>query len=165
MPSESWFNSYDDLLATPQVEAVYIATPHPFHADLVIRALRAGKHVVVEKPAGLIPGEVVAMTEVAKETGLFFMEGFMYRCHPQIERLVELIGGGEIGKVQHIEASFGFASTYNPTSRLDRPDLAGGAILDVGVYPVSFARLVAGSAQGLPFAEPLEIQGLSLIHI
>ena len=160
VPSESWFNSYDELLAAPQVAAVYIATPHPFHADLVIRALRASKHVVVEKPAGLIPGEVVAMTDVAKETGRFFMEGFMYRCHPQIERLVELIGSGEIGKVEHIEASFGFISNYNPDSRLDKPDLAGGAILDVGVYPVSFARLVAGAAQGLPFAEPLEIQGI-----
>ena len=73
VPSEGWFNSYDDLLASPQVEAVYIATPHPFHAELVIQALRADKHVVVEKPAGLIPGEVIAMTEVAKETGLFFM--------------------------------------------------------------------------------------------
>ena len=151
---------FDSLLGDDAVEAVYVATPHPYHAEFAIRAMRAGKHVLVEKPAGLVPGECIAMTEVAAQQGVFLMEGLMYRCHPQIARMVEIIRSGEIGYVHHIEASFGFESTYDPSSRLDSPELGGGAILDVGVYPVSFARLVAGIAAGLPFAEPLEVEGI-----
>lgn len=150
----------DSLLGDMEVEAVYIATPHPFHAELAIRAMRAGRHVLVEKPAGLVPGEVVAMTEVAARQGVFLMEGLMYRCHPQIRRLVEIIRSGDIGEVRHIEASFGFASTFEATSRLDCPELGGGAILDVGVYPVSLARLVAGAARGAPFDEPVRVEGM-----
>ncbi len=150
----------ESVLEDDAVEAVYIATPHPFHAELAIGAMRAGRHVLVEKPAGIIPGELIVMTETASRQGVFLMEGLMYRCHPQIERMVSIIRSGEIGEVRHIEASFGFTSTYDPASRLDSPELGGGAILDVGVYPVSFARLVAGAALGLPFTEPLRIEGV-----
>jgi len=150
----------DSLLWDREVEAVYIATPHPFHAELAIRAMRAGRHVLVEKPAGLVPGEVIAMTEVAAQQSVFLMEGLMYRCHPQITRMVEIIHSGGIGEVRHIEASFGFASPFETTSRLDCPELGGGAILDVGVYPVSFARLVAGAAAGMPFDEPVRVEGM-----
>jgi len=150
----------DSLLRDRAVEAVYIATPHPFHAELAIRAMRAGRHVLVEKPAGLVPGEVIAMTEVAAQQSVFLMEGLMYRCHPQITRMVEIIHSGGIGEVRHIEASFGFASPFDATSRLDCPELGGGAILDVGVYPVSFARLVAGAAAGMPFDEPVRVEGM-----
>ncbi|KMW59563.1 putative oxidoreductase [Candidatus Rhodobacter oscarellae] len=153
------FDSYAALIASDAVDAIYIATPHPTHAQLSIDALRAGKHVLCEKPAGLVAGEVVAVTEVAAQEGRFFMEGLMYRCHPQIARVVEMIQAGEIGAVRHISAQFGFAAGYDPASRLYDPALAGGAILDVGLYPVSFARLIAGAAQGLPFAEPLQVAG------
>ncbi len=150
----------DALLDHDSVEAVYIATPHPFHAELAIRAMRAGRHILVEKPAGLVPGEVIAMTEVAAQQGVFLMEGLMYRCHPQIARLVDIIVSGAIGEVRHIEASFGFASNFEAASRLDCPELGGGAILDVGIYPVSLARLVAGAARGLPFDEPVRVEGI-----
>ncbi len=150
----------DALLNHESVEAVYIATPHPFHAELAVRAMRAGRHVLVEKPAGLVPGEVTAMTEVAAQQGVFLMEGLMYRCHPQIARLVDIVVSGVIGEVRHIEASFGFASSFEAASRLDCPELGGGAILDVGIYPVSFARLVAGVARGLPFNEPVRVEGV-----
>jgi len=152
------YSNYGDILDDRDIEAIYIATPNPFHAELAIRAMRAGKHVLVEKPAGLIAGEVRAMTEVAAQAGVFLMEGLMYRCHPQIARMVEIIASGEIGKVRNIRSSFGFSSQFDPASRLDNPALGGGAILDVGVYPVSFARLVAGAAAGAGLAEPLSVR-------
>lgn len=157
--AETTFGDYASLIASNDVEAVYIATPHPFHAQIALDALRGGKHVVVEKPAGIVAGEVVAITEAAKHEGRFFMEAMMYRCHPQIARVIELIRGGAIGEVIEIEASFGFGAAFNPTSRLFDPALAGGAILDVGLYPVSLARLVAGAAAGQEVAEPTTLSG------
>ena len=157
------FGQCRDLLALDHVQAVYVATPHPFHAEIAVAAMRAGKHVLVEKPMGLVRGEVVAMTEVARQQDVFLMEGWMYRCHPQMARLGELIRAGEIGKLRHIRASFGFASTFDAVSRLDDPALGGGAILDVGIYPVSFARFVAGQALKADFADPIETASLGLL--
>ena len=125
--------------------------------------MRAGKAVLVEKPAGMNAAEVVAVTEVAEQCGTFFMEAFMYRCHPQIARLLEIIAAGEIGKVLHIKTSFGFMSKPNPSSRLYDRSLGGGGILDVGGYPVSLARLIAGAAQGLPIAEPVAVKGTGIM--
>lgn len=145
---------YDAICADADVDAIYISTPHPWHAELAIKAMRAGKHVLVEKPAGLIAGEVVAMTEVAAQMGVFFMEAYMYRCHPQIARMMEILKSGEIGDVRHISAKFGFNAGFNAGSRLYDRDLAGGGILDVGGYTMSFARLVAGS-------EPVDVSGVA----
>lgn len=153
------FDSYDALFADPQVEAIYIATPHPFHAELALRAIRAGKHVAVEKPAGLNAAEVTAMVDAADQEGVFFMEGFMYLCHPQIARLCEILSEGSLGAVRHIRAVFGFAAGFDPKSRLYSYDLAGGGILDVGGYPVSIARMVAGLGTG-DFADPASVTGV-----
>lgn len=147
------YAEYSRLIAAEDVEAVYIATPHPFHAQLALDALRSGKHVVTEKPAGLIAGEVVVLTDAAKQQGRFFMEAVMYRCHPQIARVIEHIRAGAIGEVIEVEASLGFEAEFDPKSRLFDPALAGGAILDVGLYPVSLARLIAGAAVGQDVAE------------
>lgn len=157
------FDSYEALVADPGIDAVYVATPHPWHAELALLAIRAGKAVVVEKPAGLNLAEVVAVTEAAAQEGVFVMEAFMYRCHPQIARLVALLRGGAIGTVRHIRTSFGFAARFDPASRAFDRQLAGGGILDVGCYPVSAARLVAGVAVGQPFADPDTVKGLGLI--
>lgn len=148
------FATYTDLAADADIDAIYIATPHAFHADLAIMAMRAGKPVLCEKPAGLTHGEVVAMTEVASQQGVFFAEAVMYRCHPQIARLVEIIQSGEIGEIRHIKAAFGFAASFDPKSRLFDRALGGGAIMDVGCYPISLARLVAGAAIGQRFDNP-----------
>jgi predicted dehydrogenase/aryl-alcohol dehydrogenase-like predicted oxidoreductase len=153
-------DDYAKLAADPDVDAIYIATPNVFHAEQSIMAMRAGKHVVCEKPAGMTAGQVLAMTQTAAQGGLFFMEGFMYRCHPQIARLVEIIRSGEIGDVRHIRAAFGFDSTFERSSRLYDRALGGGAILDVGVYPISLARLVAGAAIGEPFDNPQTLKGV-----
>jgi predicted dehydrogenase/aryl-alcohol dehydrogenase-like predicted oxidoreductase len=157
------FDSYEAMAAREDIDAIYIATPHPFHAELSIMALRAGKAVLCEKPAGMNAAEVVAVTEVAAQEGRFFMEGFMYRCHPQIARVIEIIRAGEIGDVVHVDARFGFAAAFNPTSRLYDAGLGGGGILDVGGYPASLARLIAGVATGADFAEPVAVKGVGIL--
>jgi hypothetical protein len=111
-------DSYDALFADPGVDAVYVSTPHPWHAELAIRAMRAGKAVLVEKPAGLNEAEVTTLTEVAAQEGVFFMEAFMYRCHPQIARVLEVIASGEIGTVEHVATRFGFNAGFRADSRL-----------------------------------------------
>ncbi|NIP15114.1 MAG: Gfo/Idh/MocA family oxidoreductase [Pseudomonadales bacterium] len=144
--------SYGALVDDPDVDAVYVAGPHPDHAQWSIRALRAGKAVLCEKPAGLNHAEVMAIIDEAQQCQKFFMEAFMYRCHPQTLRLVELLRDGAIGEVRHIEARFGFHADFDPASRLFDNALAGGGIMDVGCYPVSMARLIAD-------AEPEEVSG------
>ena len=159
--------SYEALLQDPTVEAVYISTPHPVHAEWAIRAARAGKHILCEKPAALNQSEMMAIAEAVREHGVFFMEAFMYRSHPQTAKIVEIVRSGVLGEIQMIRASFGFQSTFNSTSRLYRQDLGGGGILDVGCYPMSMARLIAGAAganSGLPFAEPISLHALGKLH-
>ncbi len=151
------------LVADPEIDAVYISTPHPWHAELSVMALRAGKAVLCEKPGGMNAAEVVAVTEVAAQEGLLYAEGFMYRCHPQITRVLQVIAGGEIGRVTHIRTMFGFSAGFEATSRLYDPALGGGGILDVGGYPVSLARLIAGAAEGKPHADPVEVKGTGIL--
>ncbi|WP_278248486.1 Gfo/Idh/MocA family protein [Paracoccus nototheniae] len=156
------YTDYRDLCADPQVDAIHIATPHPFHAEQALMAIRAGKHVSVEKPAGITAAEVRTLVEAAEQCRVFFMEAYMYLCHPQIARAVEIIRSGEIGTLRHMRASFGFEAPFSPSSRLFSQELGGGAILDVGGYPVSAARLFAGVAQGR-YAEPETISGTGSI--
>jgi predicted dehydrogenase len=153
------YAGYRAALADPEVDAVYIATPHPFHAEWAIRAAEAGKHVLVEKPIGVNHAEAMAVVEAARRHDVFLMEGYMYRCHPQTARLVELVRSGVVGTVRVVEASFGFRIGDAPDHRLLRNDLAGGGILDVGGYPVSMARLIAGAASGAAFVDPVEVHG------
>lgn len=156
------FDTYEALCADPTVDAVYVATPHPFHAASSLMAIRAGKHVAVEKPAGLNAAEVTAMVEAAEQEGVFFMEGFMYLSHPQIARAVELLQGGSLGRVRHVRAVFGFDSPFDPGSRLYSHALAGGGILDVGGYPVSAARVLAGAQSGT-ILEPTRVTGVATL--
>ena len=154
------FSSYEDLLNCSDIDAVYIATPHTLHAEWSIKAAGKGKHILCEKPAAvnLIEGQKVI--DIVREAGVFYMEGFMYRCHPQISGLMKIIKDNKIGKIKKITSSFGFnMNKVIPESRLFDKKLAGGAILDVGLYPVSFSRLVAGAVLGKKFLNPLEIKG------
>ena len=153
------YDTYAALLADPDIDAVYVSTPHPWHAELSIAALRAGKHVLCEKPAGMNAAEVTAVTEVAAQTGKLFMEAFMYRLHPQIARVLQIIASGEIGTPQHIKTHFGFNAPYREGSRLYEMALGGGGILDVGGYPASLARLIAGTAINAPFDNPVSVKG------
>ncbi|MEI8235378.1 MAG: Gfo/Idh/MocA family oxidoreductase [Verrucomicrobiota bacterium] len=151
--------SYEALLADARVQAVYVSTPHPAHAEWAIRAAEAGKHVLCEKPLAMNEHEARAITEAARRHGVFLMEGFMYRCHPQTQRLVELIRDQVIGEIRLIRATFSFSCPFDPQSRLFNPALGGGGILDVGCYCVSMARLIAGAASGKPFEDPCEVKG------
>lgn len=149
--------SYDDLLADPDVDAVYIATPHPMHVEWAIKTAEAGKHVLCEKPLAINKAWAEAMIEAAVANDVFLMEAYMYRCLPQTKLIAQLVRDGELGTVHQIQATFAFASSYRPESRIFADDLAGGGILDVGGYPVSIARLIAGAATGQPFADPAAV--------
>ncbi len=153
--------SYEALLANAEVDAVYIATPHPFHAQWAIKAADAGKHLLVEKPLTVGWADAARVVEACERGGVQLLEAFMYRCHPQSAKLVEIIKSGRLGEVRQIEATFGFLSNAGADSRLIDPELGGGGILDVGCYTMSIARLIAGAAHDKPFAEPLSVKGIA----
>ena len=154
------YGSYEELLADSAIDAVYISTPHPGHAEWAIKAADAGKHILCEKPLAMNQYDVQAMIEAARRNDVFFMEAFMYRCNPQTKRLVELVKSKAIGEVRMIKATFSFQCGYgNLEGRLMNPALGGGGILDVGCYVVSMSRLIAGAALGRDFAHPIAVQG------
>ncbi|MCZ4346161.1 aldo/keto reductase [Devosia neptuniae] len=156
---------YDALLADPEIDAVYIAVPHTGHAEWAIKAAEAGKHVLVEKPFALSAFEIGAVLHAHKQAGTFAGEAFMYRLHPQTAKLIELLKSGVIGDVRMIQSSFGFSmGKFQPEHRLFASKLAGGGILDVGGYPVSMARLIAGTAMGRPFADPVKVAGTAKLN-
>ncbi|KAG1454656.1 hypothetical protein G6F56_007267 [Rhizopus delemar] len=143
------FESYQKLLETPDVDIVYISTPHPQHFELALATAKVGKHMLIEKPMGMTQKQVETIFEAAKEHKVFVMEAYMYRCHPQTRKVVELVQSGVLGDIKHIKAGFSFdGRSLGPESRLWRNEMGGGAILDIGGYPMSFARLIAGVAKG-----------------
>ena len=160
-PSARIVKGYDALLGDSEIDAVYIAVPHTGHAEWAIKAIRAGKHVLVEKPIALTAYDADAIYHEAKKAGVFAGEAFMYRVHPQTAKIVELVKSGAIGALRIIRTSFGFnMGTFRPEHRLFANETAGGGILDVGGYPVSMARLIAGAAEGKPFLEPEKVAGV-----
>ncbi|NMR19794.1 Gfo/Idh/MocA family protein [Cellulomonas fimi] len=135
---------YRDLVEDPQVEAVYVATPHSHHRDHALLAIAAGKHVLVEKAFTRNAGEAEEVFAAAREAGVFVMEAMWTRFLPHVAALHQVIDAGEIGEVVSLAADHGQAFRYDPRSRLFDPALAGGALLDLGVYPVSFAHDLLG---------------------
>ena len=149
------FETYEDIINSEHIDAIYISTPHTLHAEWTIKAAGKGKHVLCEKPGAVNYKEGKKVIDAVDQAGVFYMEGFMYRCHPQIPKLIEIIKNKTIGDIISVESSFGFDMGKTiPDHRLFNKDLAGGGILDVGLYPVSFSRLVAGAATGDKFLEP-----------
>ena len=138
------YGSYDQVLQDPEVEAVYIATPHHLHAEWTIAAALAGKAILCEKPFTLNSLEAVGALSEVDRAGVFFMEAFMYRCSPQTRKLVELLDAGAIGKVQAIDAEFSYGSSLDLVNFRTDPAIGGGGIMDVGTYCSSFCCLVAG---------------------
>jgi predicted dehydrogenase len=149
----------DHLLRNPEVEAVYVGTPHPMHEEQALACIRAGKHVLCEKPLTVDAASAERLIEAARSAGVFLMEAYMYRCHPLMRELTKRLADGVIGTLRHVRADFGFRAAGPRTGRLFDPTLGGGGILDVGGYPVSFARLMAGLVEGVPFAEPVQVLG------
>jgi predicted dehydrogenase len=134
--------TYADVLADPQVDAVYIGTVHTTHAELTVGALRAGKPVLCEKPLGLDPAQTAAVTAAAQAAGLPVVEAYKYRFSPFTDALRTAVVAGRIGRVRSVRASFGFMAPTR-SGRLFDPAFAGGAVYDVGGYPVSLAVAVA----------------------
>jgi predicted dehydrogenase len=145
--------SYEALIADDGIDAVYIALPNALHVEWSIRALEAGKHVLCEKPLSADAREAERAFDAADRAGRVLMEAFMYRHHPQIRRLHELVRDGAVGRLRALFAAFTFQLDDEVNVRLSR-ELGGGALLDIGTYCVSIARLLAG--------EPVAVRGVSV---
>ncbi len=148
------YGSYEELLADPDVDAIYNPLPNRMHLEWTIKALEAGKHVLCEKPLGLNAAECLEMADAARRNDRLLMEAFMYRFHPRIKRTVDLVASGELGDVKLIRSSFAFKVQDPLNIRLDG-DLGGGALMDVGCYCVNVSRTVVGR-------EPVEAQAFAV---
>ncbi|MGC9220600.1 MAG: Gfo/Idh/MocA family protein [Solirubrobacteraceae bacterium] len=139
---ETAYGSYEELLADPTVDIVYISLPNSMHVEWTRRAMNAGKHVLCEKPLSRSPVEVAALFDLADSRGLVLSEAFMYRHHPQTAALKALVDSGELGELRLLRATFSFSC--DPGDPRLRAELDGGGMMDVGCYPVSMFRLLAG---------------------
>jgi predicted dehydrogenase len=148
---ERHHGSYDDLLADDDVDAVYIPLPNHLHAEWTLRAAAAGKHVLCEKPLALDTAEATGMIDACRQAGVTLMEAFMYRLHPLWSRVHELVTGGSIGELQAIQAFFSYRNV-DPTNIRNIPAYGGGALMDIGCYPINVARWMFG-------AEPTGVVG------
>ncbi|HEY9100921.1 Gfo/Idh/MocA family oxidoreductase [Chitinimonas sp.] len=142
--SRSHYPSYAELVADPQVEVVYIATPHAQHYAAVMLCLEAGKAVLCEKPFTLNAREARQAITYAKARGLFLMEAMWTRFIPAIREAEAMVARGEIGRVHAVQADFGFHHPFEPAHRLYDPALGGGALLDIGIYPLALGQLFLG---------------------
>lgn len=145
------FNSYEAILADPDIDVVYIPLPNSLHCEWAVKAAEAGKHILCEKPLALSVAEVDRMARAAAANNVVLVEAFMYRMHPQIAKIKELIAGGLIGPIKFIKATFSFMLD-EPTNIRLQPDMGGGSLWDVGCYPISFSQAIAG-------ADPVEVFG------
>jgi predicted dehydrogenase len=150
--AETWgfersYGSYAELAADPEVEVVYVATPHPFHKEHTLLCLEAGKHVVCEKPMGMNAAQVQAMIDCARANGRYLVEATFSWWTPMLRQVLRWIGDGAIGEVRMLWASSGGRGRLNPEDRLYDRSLGGGALLDIGVYAVSLAQQVLGTPE------------------
>ncbi|MCC6730891.1 MAG: Gfo/Idh/MocA family oxidoreductase [Chthonomonadales bacterium] len=148
---------YEALADDPEVDIVYIATPHPFHYENMLLCLERGKPVVCEKPFTINAAQADTVIRTARERGLFAMEGMWTRFFPLMGRLREVFAGGAIGEGVLLQADFGFRGGFDPRGRLFDPALGGGSLLDVGVYPVSLASML--------FGRPDRVTGLACMGV
>jgi predicted dehydrogenase len=152
--------SYAALVEDPQVQAVYVATPHAGHAEVVEAALLAGKAVLCEKPLTHDLAETERLVALSASTGAFLMEGMWMRFNPLVQQLQARVRAGDLGHLRSLHASFGFVAPPDPASRLWDPALGGGALLDLGVYTVDLARLLLGDPSGVAATGSLSPTGV-----
>jgi predicted dehydrogenase len=152
--------SYDDLVADPEVDAVYVATPHVFHEQNALLAIRAGKHVLVEKPFTVTAAEAERVLTAARDAGVVALEAMWTRYLPQQVRLREVVRSGVIGEPRLLTAAHMQSLPTDPRHRLNDPALGGGALLDLGVYPVSFAHDLLGPVDAVAATAVLSDQGV-----
>jgi predicted dehydrogenase len=154
--------SYDALAADPDVDVVYVASPHAFHLEHARLAFGAGKHVLCEKPLTLNAAEAEAMVAAATQAGCFLMEAMWMACNPVIRAVRSGLEEGRFGSPRQVHADLGFVVDEPPTGRMFNPDLGGGALLDMGIYPLTFATLMLGPADSTAASATLSDQGVDL---
>ncbi|MDZ4815374.1 MAG: aldo/keto reductase [Verrucomicrobiota bacterium] len=159
------FCSYDDLINDPDVDAIYIALPNSDHALWTIRAANAGKHILCEKPLAINHSQLMVMLEACRRNKVFFMEAFMWRCHPGTQNWISLLKQGTIGDIRMIDAQFSFNLNGNSEHSRMNNELGGGGIMDVGCYCLSAARLIAGIASGQDFSDPITLNAYGKVGI
>ena len=146
---ESAYGSYEELVADPRVDVVYIASPHALHLEHARLAFEAGKHVLCEKPLTLSVAEAEEMMALAAEHDRFLMEAMWTACHPVILEVRRRLRSGDLGTPRHLHAELGFVVSYGPDDRLLDPALGASALLDMGVYPLTLAHLMLGEAESI----------------
>jgi predicted dehydrogenase len=156
---ERYYASYEALTADPGVEIVYVAGHHTTHHACATAAADAGKHILCEKPLAMNAGLAADIVEAARRNGVFLMEAFAYRCHPQTERIAEILANGDIGQVRMVDSAFGYDAGVAPDNYLLVRELGGGSILDVGCYPTSMAHLIAATISGGQTAASTDVAG------
>ena len=154
------YGSYETLLADPELDIVYIATPHDSHEYWSLRAMEAGKHVLCEKPAAVNAVQLARMTSCARERGVFFMEALWSRFNPSIMEVIQRVSSGDIGTIQYIHADFSIYRDPPADHRLVNPHLAGGALLDLGIYPVFLAVSLLGTPEDIRASAQLHPSGV-----
>lgn len=154
------YGSYDRLLADPAVDIVYVAAPHNEHARLAHAAIAAGKHVLIEKPIATTVAEARAIADAAAAAGVFAMEAMWSRYLPQATVVARLMADGALGQPCFVEADFGFLARFDAQSRWFNPELAGGALLDLGVYSAWFAHFVLGAPTSVHAVGSLAVTGV-----
>ncbi|QYF92596.1 Gfo/Idh/MocA family oxidoreductase [Massilia sp. PAMC28688] len=143
------YGSYEALADASGVDIIYIATPHPMHADNALMVLRAGKAVLCEKPFTMNLRQAREVVALARANRLFLMEAMWTRFMPALEEVRRIIASGEIGTVRQVHADFGFAATLDPEHRVNKRELGGGALLDLGIYPLSIACALLGPVESV----------------
>ena len=154
------YGSYEELVADPSVNAIYVATPHPAHKDNVILALNAGKPVLCEKPFSVNAVEAQQMVDAASKNGVALMEAMWARFLPHYAKVREIIESGVLGKIHTIHADHGQRLADQNIPRLVEPALAGGALLDLGIYPISFAHMILGNPSKITSTAVLTDKGV-----
>jgi len=156
------YGDYRALVEDPAVDVVYVATPHALHREHVELAFEAGKPVLCEKSLTLDAADAEHLVALAREQNLFLMEAMWMRCNPVVRRMQQLLGSGALGTVRQVRADIGFVVDKPPTDRLLDPRLGGGALLDMGVYPLTFASLFLGEPSTIAAAAALSEAGADL---
>jgi predicted dehydrogenase len=155
------YDSYDKLLSDPEIQIVYIPLPNHLHHPWTLKTLKAGKHVLCEKPLACNADQARQMVDTARQSGLMLMEAFMYRFHPRSQRIKEMVDGGTIGIPRLLRSAFCYHMDERSLSAGEgarlKPEMGGGALLDVGCYGVSVARWLFGT-------EPSQVQGQAIYH-
>ncbi len=147
--AHQFYNSYEDLANDTSIDIIYIATPHSFHYEHTLLCLNAGKSVLCEKPIAMNHSEAEEMISLAREKGLFLMEGIWTRFIPATQKVLDLVNSNVIGDLIHMRSDFGFKVSAPPESRLLDPKLGGGALLDIGIYPLYLSMLLMGEPEEL----------------